>query len=302
MYERAENGFKPRRHSELYSSECSTYNLRARVRFPPLWWSGTFFPSARHFILIAALGPCIQGGPEWTQHLRSIMPRKRGIELNCCVHYCIYNSFLSKRTLRSLILIKAFWFYGRLSEAMSFSIFLFQKSQLTYRNLPLCGFPGYIASKKWLWTQNALNKNHWSWCHFAGKRIFYAFPTHWLIRFCPWFLWNCGCWVLSGPPCIHADGDPVACELYCAGWISCSCLQNCDWPECSPGSGKRANWVQNRYRSQRGGRPMNGVIIWKIKPHICQYMHCFHVVFKITGTQSLHLKHPGNDKSFRTCI
>ena len=30
--------------------------------------------------------------------------------------------------------------------------------------------------------------------------------------------------------------------------------------------------------------------------------HCFHVVFYIIGTQYLHIRHPGKDKSFRTCI
>ena len=30
--------------------------------------------------------------------------------------------------------------------------------------------------------------------------------------------------------------------------------------------------------------------------------HCFHVVFYIIGTQYLHIRHPGKDKSFRTFI
>ena len=30
--------------------------------------------------------------------------------------------------------------------------------------------------------------------------------------------------------------------------------------------------------------------------------HCFHVVFYIIGTQYVHIRHPGKDKSFRTCI
>ena len=30
--------------------------------------------------------------------------------------------------------------------------------------------------------------------------------------------------------------------------------------------------------------------------------HCFHVIFYIIGTQYLHIRHPGKDKSFRTCI
>ena len=42
-------------------------------------------------------------------------------------------------TPRSLILMKAFWFCGRFSEAMSFSRFalLSQKSQITYRKLSI---------------------------------------------------------------------------------------------------------------------------------------------------------------------
>ena len=34
-----------------------------------------------------------------------------------------------------------------------------------------------------------LHQNHWSWCHFAGKRIYYAL-MHSLIWLSPWFLWN----------------------------------------------------------------------------------------------------------------
>ena len=34
-----------------------------------------------------------------------------------------------------------------------------------------------------------LNHGHWSWCHFAGKWIFYAL-MHSIIWFSPWFLWN----------------------------------------------------------------------------------------------------------------
>ena len=55
----------------------------------------------------------------------------------------------------------------------------------------------YKRSKFWKWhclrkmalKSNHLHQNHWSWCHFAGKRIFYAF-MHSLIWSSPWFLWN----------------------------------------------------------------------------------------------------------------
>ena len=74
---------------------------------------------------------CIQGGPERTQHLRSIVLRKLGTELKSCVHYGVYNSFPSKMTPRSLILMKAFGFYGHFSEAMSFSKFATSISKVT---------------------------------------------------------------------------------------------------------------------------------------------------------------------------
>ena len=53
------------------------------------------------------------------------------------------NSFSSKMTPRSLILMKAFWFYGRFSEAMSVSRFalLSQKSQFTYRQCSIVWLP-----------------------------------------------------------------------------------------------------------------------------------------------------------------
>ena len=51
---------------------------------------------------------CIRGGPKRMQHLRSIISRKRGTEWRVCVHYCLYNSFPSKMTPRSLMLMKAF--------------------------------------------------------------------------------------------------------------------------------------------------------------------------------------------------
>ena len=52
-------------------------------------------------------------------------------------------------------------------------------------------------SKFWKWhcfrrmalKSKRLHQKHWSWCHFTGKRIFYAF-MHSLIWFSPWFLCN----------------------------------------------------------------------------------------------------------------
>ena len=51
--------------------------------------------------------------------------------------------FPSKMTWRTLILMKAFWFYGRFSDAMSFSRFalLSQKSQFTYRRFSIVWLP-----------------------------------------------------------------------------------------------------------------------------------------------------------------
>ena len=86
----------------------------------------------------------IQGDPERIQHLRSIISRKQGTEWKSCVHYCVWNSFPSKMTSpKSLIFMKAFWFCGRFSEAMSFSRFalLSQKSQFTYRKFPIVWLP-----------------------------------------------------------------------------------------------------------------------------------------------------------------
>ena len=54
------------------------------------------------------------------------------------------------------------------------------------------------------------------------------------------------------------------------------------------------------------------IIIWNIFPLIesillnilsmqhLSMQHCFHVVFCIIGTQYLHIRHPGKDKSFST--
>ena len=85
----------------------------------------------------------IQGGPERMEHFRAIISRKRGTEWKSCVHYCVWNSFSSKMTPRSLILMKVFWLYGRFSEAMSFSRFalLSQKSQFTYRKCSIVWHP-----------------------------------------------------------------------------------------------------------------------------------------------------------------
>ena len=46
-----------------------------------------------------------------------------------------------------------------------------------------------------------LHQNHWSWCHFAGKRMYYAL-MHSLIWLSSWFLEisDRKCCILSGPP------------------------------------------------------------------------------------------------------
>ena len=74
---------------------------------------------------------------------RSIISGKRGTEWKSCVHYCVKNSFPSKMTPRSLILMKAFWFCGRFSEAISFSRFalLSQMSQFTYWKFSIVWLP-----------------------------------------------------------------------------------------------------------------------------------------------------------------
>ena len=147
-------------------------------------------------------------------------------------------------TPRSFILMKAFWFYGHFSEAMSFSKFATSVSKVTtdVQNFSIvwlprvecllllwktrkvwikrsihyiimqCFNPGkalkeippylnhdfcYKRSKFWKWQcfrnmaleSKCPHQNHWSWCHFAGKRTFYAF-MHSLIWSSPWFLWN----------------------------------------------------------------------------------------------------------------
>ena len=144
----------------------------------------------------------------------------------------------------SLILTKAFGFYGRFAEAMSFSKFATSVSKVTI-DVPkisivwlprvkclllLCKtktawikrsihyvilqrynpgkalkeIPPYLNRDFWykrstFWKchcfrkmalkSKRLHQNHWSWCHFAGKRNFYAF-MHSLIWSSPWFLWN----------------------------------------------------------------------------------------------------------------
>ena len=46
-----------------------------------------------------------------------------------------------------------------------------------------------LAQKKMALESKRLHQKDWSWCHFVGKRIFYAL-MHSLIWFSPWFLWN----------------------------------------------------------------------------------------------------------------
>ena len=82
----------------------------------------------------------------------------------------------------------------------------------------LIGIPHYLnrdfwykRSKFWKWhcfrkmalESKRLHQNHWSWCHFPGKRIFYTF-MHSLIDLVPDFfeINDHRCCILSGPPCI----------------------------------------------------------------------------------------------------
>ena len=145
---------------------------------------------------------------------------------------------------RSLILIKAFGFYGRFSWGnVIFKICHFCLKSHNWRTenfhclaprvkcllllcktktawikrsihyvIPQCYNPGkalkeippylnrdfwYKRSTFWKWhcfrkmalESKRLHQNHWSWCHFAGRRIFYAF-MHSLIWSSPWFPWN----------------------------------------------------------------------------------------------------------------
>ena len=69
--------------------------------------------------------------------------KKTRNRMKSCGYYCILNSFPSKMTTRSLIVMKALWFDGRFSEAISFSRFalLSQKSQFTYRIFSIVWLP-----------------------------------------------------------------------------------------------------------------------------------------------------------------
>ena len=84
---------------------------------------------------------------------------------------------------------------GRHSKNSSLpqSWLLIQKKQILKMTLP----------RKMALESKRLHQNLWSWCHFPGKRIFYAF-MHSLIWSSPWFLWisDHRCCILSGPPCI----------------------------------------------------------------------------------------------------
>ena len=74
----------------------------------------------------------IQGGPERMQHLQTIISKKWGTKTKRWKHYGV-NYFPSKMTPRLLSLIKAFWFYGRFSEAITFWRFdLSQKWQIKF--------------------------------------------------------------------------------------------------------------------------------------------------------------------------
>ena len=85
--------------------------------------------------------------------------RDRMKKLCALLRHIKLSSFSSKLTSRSLILIKACWFYGRFSEAMSFSRFdlLSQKSQFTYQRFSIVWLPRvkcllllYKAKSAWI--------------------------------------------------------------------------------------------------------------------------------------------------------
>ena len=92
----------------------------------------------QYFLVSSSKSNIIQGGPKRMHHLRSIISSKRGTEIHrmkkLCALFRIKFLFQQDDT-NILILMKAFWFYGRFSEAMSFSRFalLSQKSQFMYR-------------------------------------------------------------------------------------------------------------------------------------------------------------------------
>ena len=77
--------------------------------------------------------PDIQGGPERMQHLQCTInnfKKTREKMKKLCALLCT-DSFPSKMTPRSLILMKTFWFYGHFSEAMSFFKFATSVSEVT---------------------------------------------------------------------------------------------------------------------------------------------------------------------------
>ena len=84
--------------------------------------------------------------------------------MKSCVHYRIKNSFPSKMTPRTLIWMKAFSFYGRFSDAMSFSRFalLSQKSQFTYRRFSIVWLPRvkcllFLCKAKPAWIKRSIH-------------------------------------------------------------------------------------------------------------------------------------------------
>ena len=82
--------------------------------------------------------------------------RDRMKKVVCIINIAYKILFHSKMTPRSLILMKGFWFYGRFSEAKSFSKFalLSQKSQFTSRKFSVVWLPRVlllcIANPAWI--------------------------------------------------------------------------------------------------------------------------------------------------------
>ena len=138
----------------------------------------------------------IQGGPERMQHLRSIkISRKLGTEWKSCVHYCVYNSFPSKMTPRSFILMKVVlilwpYFWGNVIFKICFSLF-YQKSRLRSEGISLSSFPGIVTLQSY-----KMNASLYSCCLRFSKHeqtLYPGEPNSGNLRYV-----NCDFWDRSG--------------------------------------------------------------------------------------------------------
>ena len=103
-------------------------------------------------------------------------------------------------TPRSLILMKAFWFYGRFSEAMSFSRFalLSQKSQFMYRKFSIVWLPWVkclllLCKAKPAWIKRSLH--YVTLPHYNTGELLKEIPPYlrrdfWYKR-CKFWKWHC---------------------------------------------------------------------------------------------------------------